>query len=159
MGFGSAGTDPDDTTIEKNVSGRLQIKLPYQIPIGIPFGWCKDLVAGTSVENLPTGWVECNGQVINDPASPLDGKTIPDLNGNNQFLRGDSTSGGTGGAETHNHTNSLTGVSRVATWNNTGTNTGLRDIGGGESGAEVQTISSESGLPPYYNVVWIIRIK
>jgi hypothetical protein len=35
----------------------------------------------------PSGWVDCNGQVLSDPASPLNGKTIPDLN-NNTYLVG-----------------------------------------------------------------------
>ena len=30
---------------------------------------------------LPDGWVSCDGQVLNDPASVLHGQTIPDLNG------------------------------------------------------------------------------
>jgi len=40
-------------------------------------------------------FVECNGQILDDSDSILDGQTIPDLNGNNNFLRGDSTSGST----------------------------------------------------------------
>ena len=59
-------------------------------PVGSIVAWHK------SFENtppLPDEWVECNGQVLNDPRSPYDGQTIPDLNGQARFLRGASTSG------------------------------------------------------------------
>lgn len=59
------------------------------VPIGSIQAWHKDL-SGVS---LPDGWVECNGQLLSDPESPLNGETIPDLNGESRFLRGSSTSG------------------------------------------------------------------
>jgi len=40
---------------------------------------------------IPTGWVECNGQLINDSESPLNGKTLPNLN-NSTYLVGGSLS-------------------------------------------------------------------
>ena len=49
--------------------------------------------SGGSVPPLPWGWVECNGQTLNDADSPLDGLAIPDLNGERMFLRGGETSG------------------------------------------------------------------
>lgn len=59
-------------------------------PIGTIVAWHKSL-PNTPV--LQDDWVECNGQVLNDPASPLDGQTIPDLNGQERFLRGSAMSG------------------------------------------------------------------
>ena len=63
------------------------------LPIGTVLPWLKSL---TNVPDLPVGFVECSGQTLSDEFSPLDGQTIPDLNGDNRFLRGNSTSGGTG---------------------------------------------------------------
>ena len=52
----------------------------------------------------PDWAARCNGQVLMDSSSPLNGKTIPNLNGassgTQRFLRGCTTSGGTGGADT-----------------------------------------------------------
>lgn len=55
---------------------------------------------------LPENFVECNGQTLADTESILDGLVIPDLNacaGTSRFLRGKTTSGATGGTETHSH--------------------------------------------------------
>jgi microcystin-dependent protein len=68
-----------------------------QAPIGVIIGWDKTL---SGVPTLPSEYVQCDGQVLSDAESPLNGTTIPDLNGNNYFLRGNSTSGSTGGAAT-----------------------------------------------------------
>lgn len=45
---------------------------------------------------LDDNYVECNGQTLSDSGSIFNGDIIPDLNGNNNFLRGNSTSGETG---------------------------------------------------------------
>lgn len=112
-------------------------------PIGSVMFWCKSFtgVPGT----LPTGWVECNGATISDSDSPLNGQTLPTLNTGNRFLRGNSTSGGTGGAETHSHT--LYKISNGATG------------AAGHYSAESLSGDAKSSLPAYYNGVWIIRIK
>src|SRR5262249_29149755 len=70
------------------------------VPIGAIIAWDKSL---TGVPALPSNFVECNGQTISDSASPLDGQTVRNLNGANRFLRGNSTSGGTGGTASHVH--------------------------------------------------------
>jgi len=43
---------------------------------------------------LPAGWVECNGQVLDDPVSPLHGMTIPNMNGENATFIGSAGAGG-----------------------------------------------------------------
>lgn len=60
------------------------------VPIGAILPWHKSL-SGTPA--LPVGWVECNGQTLNDNQSPLHGQIVPDLNGQALFLRGGATSG------------------------------------------------------------------
>jgi len=69
------------------------------------------------------------------------------LNGDNRFLRGNSTSGSTSGSATHSH-NSLPDVQTVI-----GSGTGFA-----YSGEEPST-SSSSSLPPSYDVVWIMRVR
>src|SRR5881394_3776492 len=69
-------------------------------PVGCVSGYLKSL---PNAPALPGTWVECNGQVLNDAQSPLNGQTLPDLNGTGgpqRFLRGASVSGGTGGGDT-----------------------------------------------------------
>jgi hypothetical protein len=113
------------------------------VPVGSVLPFLKNL---TNTPSLPTGWVECNGQTISDSDSVYNGVTLPDLNGDNRFLRGDSTSGNTGGSETHSHTMTFA--------------YGSYDPGTDYyADEEVLTTSTEDSKPPYYGVVWIMRIK
>lgn len=56
--------------------------------------------ATTAADDL--GYVVCGGQVINDATSPLNGRTIPNIN-NDVFLKGHTTSNTAGGSNTHDH--------------------------------------------------------
>lgn len=116
-----------------------------KVPVGVILPWLKTF---TGTPSIPLGYVECDGAVLNDPESVYDGETIPDLNGG-IFLRGDTTSGGTGGTIEHTHAN---------------TNAGSFDSA--EGTVAFKYVPSPGGnltnagtLPPYYNVVWIMRIK
>ena len=65
------------------------------VPIGTIVAWHK---SATGTPALPDGWVECNGQVLNDAASPYNGQAIPNLNSAagytaGRFLRGYPISG------------------------------------------------------------------
>lgn len=105
---------------------------------------------GFAASSIPDGWVECNGQTLDDDESVYDGLVIPDLNGSSgteRFLRGQISSGGIGGTETHTHSISKPGAEAS---------------GGGATGYTGQaaaTASQTSTLPSYYEVVWIMRIK
>ncbi len=59
-------------------------------PIGTILAWHKNF---PKTPPLSYGWVECNGQVLDDTNSPYNGQTIPNLNGEARFLRGSSVSG------------------------------------------------------------------
>lgn len=78
------------------------------IPIGGVIWWHKSL---GGVPALPSGWVECNGQTLSDPESLLDGQVIPDINGQNYFMRGSATSGVTQVSQnlSHNHSATIAG--------------------------------------------------
>ena len=106
-------------------------------PVGSIVAWHKKIS-----RRLPRGWVECNGQVLNDMGSPLDGEKIPDLNGENRFLRGSNRSGDIGGSTTHKHTRSRGKITYV--WQRPDYN-------------EVDNAANH--LPPYMNVVWIMRVR
>jgi hypothetical protein len=112
-------------------------------PIGSVTGWLKSL---TGCPTLPSNWVECNGQTLSDADSPFNGQVIPNLNadggGTKRFLRGSTTSGTTGGSETHTHT----------------LHTGGTCISGAGS-AVPDYAESTSTLPSYYEVVWVMKIK
>lgn len=77
----------------------------YHPPIGAILAWHKSL-AGTPGLPASGEWVECNGQMLADAASPYNAQTIPNLNGDAagenspgqtakvaMFLRGGLTSG------------------------------------------------------------------
>ena len=118
------------------------------VPIGGIVSWAKTLAG---VPNLAEGWVECDGSVLVDALSPLNGQTIPDLNGDNRFMRGDTTSGGTGGSNTMAHTHTVPMVADVeggSTW-----------VGAAANPTTTSAASNTENRPPFYNVVWIMRIR
>ncbi len=139
------------------------------IPVGTIMPWAKTL---TGVPALPSGWVECDGSVLSDAESPLNGQTIPNLNGSNYFLRGASTSGGTGGAATvsHNHiwavsantdkrlqlqADSNDGINRTAIADGSMT----QDLDTSALATAYTDNASVAPIPPYYSVVFIMKVK
>ena len=172
------------------------------VPVGAIIPWLKSY---TNTPALPMGYVECKGQTLDDSDSVYDGEVIPDLNGDNQFVRGNSTSGGTGGVSTNNlaHTHDISGTTgshtltisqipehshyfypggaqvqiHTITAGSYGYDSGSYNVAGMYSGGGVVgstggghthsfSDTSDSKLsattdnkPPYYNVVWIMRVK
>jgi len=147
---GSSGYPPDAVSIKVNSSGKLEAL--GVSPVGSVIAWLKTF---TNTPALPTGWVECNGQVLSDALSVYNGQTIPNLNGNSEatklFLRGSTTSGGTGGSATINiaHSHTYTGGG--------GTNTPVLTNGGGLTSTSLS--SAQTIIPPYYEVVRIMRVR
>ena len=103
----------------------------FEPPVGTVLAWHK---AFTGVPaTLPSSWHECDGSVISDVLSPMNGQPLPDLNGSGHFLRGSATSGtvqvsqnlghshgaGTLSAATHTHTTSGTAASHTHTLSTT----------------------------------------
>jgi hypothetical protein len=110
-------------------------------PIGAIMAWAKSM---PDTPRMSGGWVECNGQELKDAGSPYNGEIIPNLNGvggqPRRFLRGGAESGATGGTEDHHH-----GGSRSQKY--------------GDSRKPVGEPGRAKHLPPYYEVVWIMRVK
>ena len=121
------------TTISTSGVNGITTTINHTPPIGSIIAWAKTL---TSVPALPTGWLECNGQTISDANSPMNGENVPDINTTQSFLRGASTSGGTGGTDT-----------------STGSNQNILE------GSGLIIIGTHTNLPVYYEIVWIIRVS
>ena len=132
-----------------------------------------------AVPALPSGFVECNGQTLSDANSPFNGMVIPNLNGDNRFLKGDSTSGTTT-TGTHNHQifvgsyNSSTDK-YIAAGGDSSASTSSAGKGYNSSGTQVSFTydgsatpapltgsyytSKDLAEPKSYTVVWIMRVK
>tara|TARA_Y100000310_G_scaffold337170_1_gene423560 strand:+ start:518 stop:1012 length:495 start_codon:yes stop_codon:yes gene_type:complete len=143
---GKLALNLDDLSIKYGSYGGATNKVYTPVcPVGAIVAWAKSF---TNVPALPDAFLECNGQAISDADSPMNGQTLPNLNNSggsatNRFLRGGTTSGGTGGSETHNHTFTST----------------FSAAGSGTDVLSNQNTNSTSTLPSYYAVVWVMRIK
>jgi hypothetical protein len=169
----------DSPAAEGQVAAEVRNKAPAQSalfpgsdpPVGSVVAYLKSLPGSP-----PPGddWVECNGQVLDDPDSPFDGQVIPDLNGiteTRRFLRGSSTSGAIGGGEAHNHqwyepeAEDVPQDARIGlhwagasvTYNPDGTPRAIYEAPSGVSIPGYTT--NASSLPSYYEVVWIMKVK
>jgi len=70
-----------DTDLEmtpRNALNAVPSALNVEVPIGSIIAWHKSM-PGTPA--LPSNFVECNGQTLNDSESPYQGAVIPNLNG------------------------------------------------------------------------------
>jgi hypothetical protein len=138
------------------------------VPIGCILPFAKSY---TNCPAMPPGWAECDGTVLNDARSVFNGQALPDLNTTKRMVRGSSTSGTTGGADSHIHkiindyetntstkkfqiTNSVNSYNTI--FNSSGVETGLTTSEGG-LGRDAYT-NSQSSLSAYYELVYIMRI-
>ncbi len=140
------------------------------MPIGSIIAWAGNL---SGVPVLPDGWVMANGQNLSDSQSPLNGIFLPNLNGNNSFLRGNQTSSGDEGGQStvaltvaelaeHRHPEAEANnfITDASTQQATSTLIGATVNTGktGNTGVEGSGTAHEN-KPPYFDVIWIIRIK
>lgn len=158
------------------ITSKIQVQ-NFLLPIGSIISWHKSL-SGTPA--LPSNYVECNGQTLNDADSPYNGQVIPDLNGENRFLRGSSTSGDVSSTGLHSH---IWGVASTGgggrtidtagnssspdpvirqSYDSSGSigNFGLSNFNrlrflGGESAFT----SKDESIPKHMTIVWIMKIK
>ncbi|VVB59068.1 Uncharacterised protein [Candidatus Anstonella stagnisolia] len=132
-------------------------------PIGSIVAWLKSYT--NAISSLPAGFVECNGQTLSDADSPLNGDTIPNLNNASaagvKYLKGNTTSGGTGGAVTHTHSvdcGTSTNASNSNTSNGPGSPSNHPIVAHNHSGCTLAYVAANNE-PPYYDVVFIMRVK
>lgn len=125
------------------------------IPVQGVIAWHKNFTGGNTT--LPDAWLECNGQIINNPKSPINGQAVPNLNGTQAFLRGNGTSGGTGGTTTHTHSHqdgSATGgpsTTQIVT-------VGEQTAASSTHTHVVPSLNNTNHLPTFFNMNWIMRI-
>lgn len=137
------------------------------VPIGTIIGWHNSI--GGAPEDLPEGWMECNGQQVVDLDSPLYLSFLPDLNseiftdtGRGSYLRGGPESGIINASTSFGPNNPISTYAAA---------------GGSYNGASFHRIEDADNIPdgvtydvgntaPTYRfqvaamtVVWIIRVK
>lgn len=143
------------------------------VPIGTIVGWHRNL--HPNVGALPDGWVPCEGQILNDPASVLNGVLIPNLNGNpagansphlghkaRMFLRGGTESGLAQDHAVQSHSHSFAYEKnhhvRVASGGgSTIADSSYHAVGGSTTGQTGYT--AEETRPVNMTVIWIMRVK
>lgn len=119
-------------------------------PIGVICAWDKDF-GGVPGSTLPECWVECDGSTISDSDSPMDGQVLPNLNGHRYFLKGGTSAGSTGpSGSVHQHT-----MGDALNTFYTDLSTSYYYV----NRYHQHTMPNVNHEPPYYNVVWIMRIK
>lgn len=92
----------DDTEFSRldNVTSNIQTQIDNMplgyVPIGSVIAWFPNLTSTA----LPSNFVMCNGQVLSDAGSKLNGVTIPNLNGGSYLTGVTSASGSSVGSNT-----------------------------------------------------------
>ena len=129
-------------------------------PIGAVLPWAKTL---TGTPALPAGWQECDGGVINNALSPMNGQNTPNINGTPRFVRGNTTSGTTGGEDSHALTSAENGPHVHTMPKNTGSGSAIYSVMNATTNATDNTGSSGNGTahenrPAYIEMVYIMRI-
>jgi hypothetical protein len=135
--------------------------IPLMLPVGTIIAFSGDTAMIQSVR--AAGWWPCDGSLVQDPISPLNGKPTPNLV--DRFLNGSKASGGTGGQASvdvafpvsvvakawgptrDSHPHSLV-VQDGETWHE-----GSEVVSRGTVSGSVQTV------PPFYGVIYLIKVK
>lgn len=132
------------------------------VPIGSIVPFHKDF--DTSV-SLPPEFKECDGTTINDADSPLDGQSVPDLQGQNRHIRANSTTGSTGGASAVSlSTNDLPSHNHSMEQSFGSDSPDAVEGSVDPSGDSIPTTStggdgSHNNEPPFFDTVMAMRIK
>lgn len=151
-----AGPTVDGQVLAATVAGQMSwasvATSVTLVPVGAIVAWGRDI---GGVPALSANWLECNGQVVSDAGSPMNGFRLPNLNnftadvdhlaGVNRFLRGSRYPGSVGGSEEHFHNLTLSSV--------------CEGTSGSQSIMRQNQTQIQNHLPYYYDVIWLIRIK
>lgn len=84
--------------LEETLSASVLGSGVAEVEVGSLAFWLKNF---PGVPALGGDWLECDGSVINDSESPMNGETLPNINGEKRFLRAGTTSGDEGGSDAH----------------------------------------------------------
>jgi microcystin-dependent protein len=172
--FQTAGVAVGDV-VENNTDGTFSYVTAIDSQTQLSLN--NDIFTGTSktyyvwkTPKLEAGWVECNGQTISDADSPYNSVAAPNLNNTagpdtQRFLRGAKRSGATGGEDEHTLTTSeIPAHTHTVKGNDNSGGTSPYLIGLDTAETDGSTGSTGGGAahqnrPPYYEVVWVMRIK
>lgn len=89
---GGGATAGDVLLCQDNAGNAVWSNAGYgMVPIGSIIAWHGNI--GGALPALPAGWVQCVGGNVNDVASPINGRPIPNLNGNTTSVSGDVSRG------------------------------------------------------------------
>jgi len=89
---GGGATTGDVLLCQDNAGNAVWSNAGYgMVPIGSIIAWHGNI--GGALPALPAGWVQCVGGNVNDVASPINGRPIPNLNGNTTSVSGDVSRG------------------------------------------------------------------
>jgi hypothetical protein len=89
---GTPRVDPDETR-PRNMSVVWILKTSAgELPVGSIVAWHRDHPALRG-RGLPAGWAPCDGSLLEDGLSPLNGQRLPELLASRRFLRGGTVSG------------------------------------------------------------------
>lgn len=139
-----------------NVAGRQG-----EVPIGGIISWYKALIGVGS--QLPDGYVECNGQVLSDPESPLTGQTIPDINGSISAQQNFIRHGTAASASAAGNADAVTSVPAVSLSNSSTSFTSPGGSGLSVITAVNMTVNGAACqsqiLPKYFLVVAVMRVR
>jgi hypothetical protein len=133
--------------------GLADMDMNAVMPVGSIIAWHK-----TVCGYLPPNWVECNGGTLTDPESPINGTSIPNLNGEGRFLRGSTVSGTLQADELKSHTHTTIASNLVEPKNEWHVHADWANASEGPTEATTSTGGSET-RPVNMSVVWIIKIK
>jgi hypothetical protein len=130
---------PNSPILSAELRGQFQ-GVAALVPVGVVLPWFKDL---PGVPALGANFAECNGQLLDDPESPLDGQFMPDINtGAQRFIRGGASSGTTGGIDSF-----ATALADNAS------------IGTPQNFVTIDFSPGAQPFPPFITAVYVIRVK
>jgi hypothetical protein len=172
--------DTDSEMTPRQPLNGVPYALKIEVPVGGIIAWHSDLFSKATIPTipiLPGNYVKCDGQVLNDPESVLNGAPIPNLNGvasgagitnitgkPGVYLRGSSTSGSGSDDQMQGHIHN-TGISYSTNGAggsavNTLQFSGTQSTGGPISdGANGNPRTGTETKPVTMTVIWIMRIK
>jgi hypothetical protein len=146
-------------------------KAVASLPVGSIIAWHKDMDT-TKQLLLPTNqvWVECNGQTIDNgtyPHLPSAKITVPNLNGDQKFLRGNVKSGIMQPDDLKSHNHLLTTDGKEFYFISTPNGAGVRGrnyekVRGAHNYHAIKETSPIGGRetrPTNMSVVWIMRVQ
>jgi len=159
------GADSEMTPRQRITSVVYARRAELAVPIGTILPWAKSL---SGVPALWDGWVECNGQVLSDAGSPINGVTIPNLNGDGRVLKGAASSGAASDLS-HSHAIGYWGASNGGNIQNMGANrwtfgagvsvSPMWNAGSYEEQRRWNFTLENANVGNTYSVVWIMRVK